>query len=266
MAISFSRRFIFVLAVPALMACQSLGLSSMAQETGSRAGGGTLDTAIEAAGGAAALGNVKELGWTGTATVNADGKTTEIQLDATVRPFTFSRISTWPKGERKGARTVQAEHGSAWLIERFSWTPAPEAQAVYENQEMALYSMMLLTGLKDPEVKVTEAAPGKDGARTLHVERPDAPPTDLKFDKSGKLVGASNSVRDPAGGAAAIQQTVAFSGEMVSNGVKWPKRITIQRNGQPYFDLELATFAARPEPTTAPIPETLGEQDEHAPN
>jgi hypothetical protein len=266
MAISVSRRFIFALALPALMACQSLGLSSDAQVSGTRAGGGTLDAAIEAAGGAAALGKVKELGWTGTAKVTADGKTSEIQLEATVRPFTFARISTWPKGERKGVRTIQAEHGSAWVNERFSWIPVPEAQAVNENQQMALYSMMVLAGLKDPAAKVTESAPARDGTRTLHVEHPKAPPTDLKFDKAGKLVGASNSVRDPAGGPAPVQQTVAFSGEMTSNGVKWPKRITIQRNGQPYMDLELATFEARPEFTTAPIPETLGEQDTNAPN
>lgn len=266
MAFSFDRRFLLVLALPALMACETLGMaSSAAPPAATPASKTVLGAAIEAAGGQAALARVKELAWTGTATVNAEGKTTEIQVDTIVRPFTYGRSTSWAKGERKATRTIQAEFGQAWTNERFSWTPVPEAQAVHENQQFALYGAMLLVGLKDPGVKVTETAPGKDGTRNLHVEHPSAPPMDLRFDGSGKLIQASDSVRDPKGGAAPIPQVITFSGEMTSNGVKWPKRITITQNGQPYFDLELATFDARPAVTTAPIPETLGEQDSHAP-
>jgi hypothetical protein len=271
MTFSIDRRFLVVLAFPALAACETLDMfkSEAPQAAASAdvyAGKSVLDGAIEAAGGQAALARVKELAWTGTATVNAEGKTTEIQMDTIVRPFTYGRSSSWPKGERKGVRTIQTEHGSAWTNERFAWTPLPAAQAAHENQQMALYSVMLLVGLKEPGVGVQETAPGMDGTRNLHVEHPKAPPTDLRFDAKGKLVQATNSVRDPKGGAAPIPQVITFSGEMTSNGVKWPKRITIQQNGAPYFDLELATFEARPAIATTPIPETLGEQDQNAPN
>jgi hypothetical protein len=63
-------------------------------------------------------------------------------------------------------------------------------------------------------------------------------------------------VRDPKGGAD-IKETVTFSGEIVSNGVKWPKRITIQQNGAPFYDLEIATFEALSTPKPRPLVHTL---------
>jgi hypothetical protein len=117
--------------------------------------------------------------------------------------------------------------------------------------------VMLLAPLKDTAAKVQETAPGKDGTRNLHVEHPSAPPMDLRFDKSGKLIRAAYSVRDPSGGAAPIPQVVEFSGEMTSNGVKWPKRISIKQNDAPYFDLTLATFEARPNFSVKPLEHTL---------
>ena len=79
---------------------------------------------------------------------------------------------------------------------------------------------------------------------------------DLKVDAAGKLVGAMMTVRDPAGGAD-IAQTVAFSGEVESNGVKWPKRITVTQNGAPVYDLEIATFEAAPAHTPRPMTQSM---------
>lgn len=70
-----------------------------------------------------------------------------------------------------------------------------------------------------------------------------APPMDLRFNASGKLIQAGMTVKDAKGGAD-IVETVKFSGEIVSNGVKWPKKIVIEQNGAPYFDMEIATFEA----------------------
>jgi hypothetical protein len=267
MSFSVDRRLI-LLALPALAACADMPGGTPAASTAppdAYAGKGVIDAGIAAMGGEAALKQVKELYWTGSATVTAAGKTTEIDMETIVRPFTFARTTSWPKGARKGARSIQAEYGEAWTIQSVSWTPLPAAQAENENQQFALYGVMLLTSLKDSGAKVTETAPGKDGTRNLHVEHAGAPPIDLRFDGAGKLIRAEDSVRDPTGGAAPLQQVATFSGSMTSNGVTWPKKISIQQNGQPFFDLELASFEARPAVTNAPIPETLGSQDPSAP-
>jgi len=258
---SFSR-WLVLAALPALGACAAMpgaeAPPAAAAASDAYAGTSVLDAAIKAAGGEAALRQAKELAWTGSATVNAGGKTTEIAMDTIVRPFTYARSTSWPKADGpKAARTIQAEGGHAWQITRVSWMPMPEAEAAHENQQFALYGVMTLVSLKDAGVKVTETAPGKDGTRNLHVEHPKAPPMDLRFDASGRLVRIADSVRDPKGGAAPIPQVVEFTGEMISNGVKWPKHISIRQNDAPYFDLELAKFEARPAFTNTPIPHTL---------
>jgi len=252
---SFHRRFM-LLALPALAGCASVAGSAPAAAD-VYSGKSVLDAAIQAAGGETALATVKELGWTGAAAINADGKTTEVEMSTVVRPFTYARSTSWPTDKTPvQGRTVQAQFGNAWTVSRVVWTPMPEAEAEYENQQFSLYSVMLLAPLKDAAVKVEETAPGKDGTRNLHVEHPEAPPMDLRFNASGKLVRAAYSVRNPKGGAP-IAQVAEFSGEMTSNGVKWPKRISISQNGAPWMDLQLATFEARPEITVRPLEHTL---------
>jgi hypothetical protein len=222
------------------------------------AGKSVLDAAIDAAGGQAALSKVRELDWSGAATVNAGGKTTELLVQTIVRPFTFGRSTSWPKDQtEKQAKTIQMDFGKAWSVNRVTWTPMPPAQEKHEIQQYALYGVMMLSTLKEPGVKVTETAPGMDGTRNLHVEHPKAPPTDLRFDASGKLVHASNSVVDPEGKGPDIKQEIDFSGEVVSNSVKWPQKISIKQNGQPYFDLSITKFEARGDNSVTPLVHTL---------
>ncbi|HEY7797186.1 MAG TPA: hypothetical protein VIA80_00355, partial [Hyphomonadaceae bacterium] len=254
----FDRRLL-LLAFPALAACASMqdGSTGAAATADVYAGKSVLDAAIEAAGGEAALSKVKEIDWTGSATVNAEGKTTEIEVQTIVRPLTYARTTSWPKAEgEKAARTIQVEFGRAWTVNRVTWTPMAEAEAAHENQQYALYGLMLLTPLKDASATVKEAPVGSDGTRAIQVTHPKAAPTELEFDASGKLVRAGFTVRNPKGGAD-IVQIAKFSGEVVSNGVKWPKRITIEQNGAPYFDLTIATFEARPNFAVIPLKHTL---------
>lgn len=206
-----------------------------------------LAKAIAAAGGEEALRKVKELYWTGAATVTSAGKTTQLQMETIVRPMGYARTASWPAGKEKEAgKMMQVEFGSAWQVGSNAWTPLPSAQAAHETQQFAIYDMMLLVPIKDAGVTMRESAPGKDGTRNLHVEHPKAPVMDMRFDAGGKLIQITDNVRDPDGGAALIPQVITLSGEMVSNGVKWPKKISITQRDAPYYDLELATFEARP--------------------
>ena len=217
-----------------------------------------LASAMDAAGGEAALAKVKELYWTGTATVVADGKTTKQDMITVVRPDgQWARTSSWASGaESKTSRTLQVERGKAWDVNRQSWTPLPEAQATNENQRYGLYSFMLLTPLKASGAKADEQPAAADGMRTIKAQLATGQAADLKVDTSGRLVGAMMNVRDPAGGAD-IAQTVTFSGEVESNGVKFPKRITITQNGAPFYDLEIATFEAAPSHTPRPMTQSM---------
>ena len=90
----------------------------------------------------------------------------------------------------------------------------------------------------------TEIEVGADGTRAIKATLPNGLGGELEFDATGKLARAGLVVRDPEGDGPDIVETVSFSGEIVSNGVKWPKRISIAQGGAPYFDLEIATFEA----------------------
>lgn len=250
--------------LPALGGCATTdsgsgGAAAAAQaKTDVYAGKSVLDAAIAAQGGESALKAVKELDWTGTATVTADGKTTELEVHTIVRPYTFGRSTTWPKGQKEeSAKTIQVDFGKAWSVSRVTWTPMPLAEEKHELQQFSHYGVMVLSTLKEPGVKVTETAPGKDGTRNLHVEHPKAPPMDLRFDASGKLIRIADSVVDPKDATKTIPQVIELSGEVVSNGVKWPQRISIKQNDQPYFDLQIAKFEARGDASVIPLKHTL---------
>lgn len=226
-------------------------------DAGIYAGKSVLDVAIAAAGGEAALAKVKEIYFTGAAKVTVDGATTEQNIAILLRPNTFYRLTSWARGaEPKTAKTVQAEMGQAWDVNRVTWQPMAEAGAKFENEQLAFYSMMLLAPLKAAGVDVNEQPAASDGTRAIQITAPGAPAAELEFDASGKLVRGGHVGTDPKTGADVV--TVAtFSGEVISNGVKWPKHISIERNGTPALEIEVATFEALPEKTVRPLEQAM---------
>ena len=243
-------------ALLALGACTTTAATApdTAQAASIYAGKSVLDVAVEKAGGEAALSKVKELYWTGHAKVTAADKVTELEVATVIRPFENARFTTWPKadGAKKG-RTLQVEQGKAWDVNRVTWTPLPEPQAVNENQLLGLYSFMLLAPLKAGDVK--EQPVGADGTRAIQATF-HGQGVELEFDATGKLVRAGGSVRDPKGGAD-IAQIATFSGEVESNGVKWPKTISITQNGAPFYDLEITHFEALPAKVVRPLEQSM---------
>jgi hypothetical protein len=243
-------------ALIALGACATAAPMEDQAATGIYAGKSVLDVGMEAAGGEAALGKVKELYWTGHARTTAADKVTEVEVATVIRPFENARFTSWAKaaGPKKG-RTLQIEQGKAWDVNRVVWTPLPEAQAQNENELLGFYSAMLLAPLKSAGATVTEQPAAADGARaiqaTVHGQT-----IELAFDAAGKLVRASGNVADPKGGAA-IAQVATFSGEVESNGVKWPKTISITHNGAPFYDLEITHFEALAAKVVRPLEQSM---------
>ncbi|MEQ1781149.1 MAG: hypothetical protein ABMA14_07310 [Hyphomonadaceae bacterium] len=241
----------------ALGACTTVeGNGPGAAVTGVYAGKSVLDAAIEAAGGEAALSKVQELYWTGTAKVTAPDKVTDLGTATIVRPFLNARFSSWPTADGpKKARTIQVEQGKAWDVNKTTWTPMPEPQAKNENQQMGLYSFMLLTPLKSADATVKEQPVGADGTRAIQATY-KGQGIELEFDANAKLVRAGGTVADPKGGPD-IVQIATFSGEVVSNGVKWPQHIAITQNGAPFFEVDIAKFEASPTKVIRPLEQSL---------
>lgn len=258
---AFSRIWLISAAASAALgACTTMeagGPGAAAQATASVYAGKTvLDAAIEAAGGEAALSKVQELYWTGTAKVTAADKVTDLGVAMIVRPFLNARFSSWPAADGpKKARTTQVEQGKAWDINKTTWTPMPDAQAKHENQVMGLYSFMLLTPLKSADATVKEQPVAKDGSRAIQVIL-HGQAVELEFNTTGKLVRAGGSVADPKGGPD-IAQIATFSGEVISNGVKWPQHISIAQNGATVYEVDIAKFEASPTKVVRPMEQSM---------
>ncbi len=201
----------------------------------------------------AALSPVKELEWTGTATITAGGKTTVVDLETVVRPLThWARSTSWPKADRpKAARTIQTEQGKGWTVNRVTWTPMPEAQAVHENQQFALYSLMLLTPLKDPAAKVSEQPAGAGGAHAIKASLANGMGGDLSFDAAGETL-RRNADRARSGRRGRHQGNGDFLRRDREQWRQMAKEISIQQNGQPYFDLETGDVRSNARPQAAP--------------
>ena len=259
---AFSRTWLMsAAALAALGACTTVdasgpGATTQPAASGAYAGKSTLDAAIEAAGGEAALSKVQELYWTGTAKMTAADKVTELGVATIVRPFLNARFSNWPAADGpKKARTIQVEQGKAWDVNKVTWTPMPDPQAKNENQQLGLYSFMLLAPLKSADATVKEQPVGKDGTHAIQATY-KGQGIELEFDANAKLVRAGGTVADPKGGPN-IVQVATFSGEVVSNGVKWPQHITITQNGAPFFEVEVTKFEALPQKTVRPMEQSL---------
>ena len=102
-----------------------------------------------------------------------------------------------------------------------------------EREQFYLYSLMRALPLLDPGTKVFATGP-----RTLRVEREGRPAVDLVYDGAGWLDTLRTRVPDPEGDGMADEE-ITFTGEIVAGGLRWPRRINVSRNGEPYFDLEI---------------------------
>lgn len=266
---AFSRPLIACVAMAAALgACTTMEAPAQdaAATAGVYAGRSVLDVAIEAAGGEAALSRVQELYWTGAVTVTSDGTAVEQSHAVLLRPYSFYRVTSWAKGtEPKTAKTVQAEQNKAWDVTRVTWQPMPEAGARFENEQLRLFSAMLLTSLKAPGVTVTDQPAAADGTRAIDVVHPSGLAAELELDAAGKLVRAGYNGTDPKTGEPS-RDVYTFSGEIVSNGVKWPKHIAVTRNGAPWYEIEIATFEALPQKTVRPLAQAMQYDPNAAPS
>lgn len=195
-----------------------------------------LERAVEAAGGRAALDAVRELAWTGEATVHFGEQSLELGVETMVRPFVSATSVSWPKAQGRGAsRTLIVGPDGGRALTPKGDAPLPAAQLVHERLQFGLYGLMLL-----PVASVSELPPDR-----LLIAHADAPDTEFRFDAGGRMIEARNRVPDAETGTRMIAQDIAFDGLVESNGVKWPKSIIIRQDGAPYFDLRIATFEAR---------------------
>lgn len=203
-----------------------------------------VNRAIAWAGGRAALERAKVLAWTGEAVVHVGDRVIELGVDTTVRPFDYAHGVSWLKAQgRASARELLIEGERGAIIRGGARSPMPEAMRGHEAQQYAIYGLIRFLPLLEPGVLV-EAVGHENGLAWIEASHPKAPKVRMGFAPDGRLARLTDTVASPEGGAE-IAQVFVFDGEIAGGGVRWPRRLTIAQDGQPFFELTLASFAPR---------------------
>jgi hypothetical protein len=208
-------------------------------------GAALLATAIDAAGGEAALRHARVLAWEGDATVHAGERRIELEVATEVEPFVRARSDSWLRSAgRSSLRTLEVDATGGWTTRDGTRAPMDPAAVAHERAQFAVYGLMRLLDLREPGVRMQLLPADASGHRGLRVQHPLAPAADLYFDGGGRLAYLLDRVPAPDG-TGEIAQRFEFEGSIEGGGVRWPRTLRILQDGRPYFELRLRRFAPR---------------------
>jgi hypothetical protein len=188
--------------------------------------------------------SVRPLSWTGTGRVYPPGRVLELGVSTHVTPFVSARSDTWVLAQGPSTmRTMIIEPTGGWLVRGGKQEPMPEAMLRQEREQFAIYGQMQMA-----MAQIARASPAaiRGGVTRITIPARDANSVDTQFmfDPSGRLIEAGNAIDDSDTPGKKVEQRFRFSGEVVSNGLRWPRRLEMFRGGKPYFTLDIATFTA----------------------
>lgn len=189
--------------------------------------------AARAAGGVDVLFRYRAFTWNGKAMVHAGGREIAIRGEWAVQPPERARVRTNSEvSGKKSTRLLVLNGAKGWG--QFDGKPRPlEADFVKEEHEQFyLYELMrLIPLLIEPEYQLTPV-----GELGLRVARKGHVDVDLAFDRDSALLAKLTTKR---GDATQVMTLGAFAD---TGGLRWPRKISIQRDGKPFFDLEITDF------------------------
>jgi hypothetical protein len=205
-----------------------------------------LQRAIDSAGGAARLAMYRAYEWEATATVNVPGTYVHIAGTWRIQPPDSAIAATYPavEGPAKMRRLILAG-ARGWVEDAGRFRALPAAALMEERHQFYLYWLLQLAPLRDSGFTLTEAEPDSAGHRGVLVRRAHHPDVTLYFGTDARVAGLA-TVFATSADSGSETQTIAFSGTMLSNGVRWFQQMTILRGGMPYYETELTSFRVMP--------------------
>ena len=201
--------------------------------------------AIEAAGGRTNLEKATALQWEGRAVIHTPGRDITIHGTWSIQPPDSAVVATYDsvQGPRSTRRIVLA--GSrGWMQRDSTLNPMPNAVLTEEQHQFYLYSLLRLLPLEAPGVKLTRVVDDSAGNAGLIVESPGRLQVTMYFNRDARVVRMRTTFAADSGPVE--RQDIRFEGTIESNGVLWFRKMSIDRNRQPYFELELRTLQTLP--------------------
>ena len=217
---SINRRAL-IIGATALSALPASGHARVASATD------PVSRARTAMGGAALLRRVKAIGWSGSAKVFTAGQVNDLRVETRIEPFVRARSDSWLAGEDRSARRILMVegHGAFAVIDGKQTQLAP-IRAEYERQQFGIYGHMLLAGIA--------IAQGK-GIASAKAGFPEALFT---VTRSGMFATADYQVAAPDT-PDSFREHFIFGGSVTDQGLRWPQRIAITRNGKAFYNLTI---------------------------
>lgn len=201
--------------------------------------------AIAAAGGTAALTAARVLEWDAKATVHVGGRNVSLTGTWRMLPPDSAISTTWEteKGPT-GARSLVIAGPKGWVQRDTALVAMNEAQRVEERHQFYLYSLLRLVTLKEPGVGLVARPPDVSGHPGILVARAARLPVELYFDKNGRVVRMFTTFATN-NGKLGDAEDILLSGEIGAGGIKWFRRMVIQRAGKPYFEMEITALRVK---------------------
>jgi hypothetical protein len=201
-----------------------------------------LERALTAAGGAERLARYRAFTWRAEATVHVPGRDISLLGHWQIAPPDSAIVATYETSTGPSSMRRLILAGDRGWSERGGQTdPLPMAAVTEERGQFYLYSLIRLLPLRDPAVELSTAPPDTVGHWALRVARPDRQEATLYFDARDRLVRIRTTVAAVAD-SPAMPQEVTLTGTIETNGVRWFRRMTITRDGQPFFEMRLTSF------------------------
>lgn len=234
------------LSVRILVAAVTLSTAACAAATrgpgADRSADELLERAIQEAGGSAALSRARAVEWDGEATVRAGGRVVRLAGQWQVQPPDSAVVSTYEVSKGRGTtRSMVLAAPRGWLVSDRQFTPMSSALLASERAEFYLYQLFRLVPLLEPGVTRSAVEPDSSGQPGVRVEQRGRPIAFLYFNPRGRLAHVRMQVPSPDTGELQWQDAW-LAGLVESGGVRWPRELHFQVNGQPYFDLTIDSF------------------------
>lgn len=168
---------------------------------------------------AARPGSVKALNWESVVRVSANGKPLAIHTKTRVEPFVRARSETYLVDQGPASmRVLVIEPDGGWVERDGQSTALPPSQARHERQQYGIYGYML-EALAEP-------------AQGTHLKaRHDGYPL-FEYASNGDLPTMALYTVSTPDGQGTIRELFRFEGRLTGTAIPWPKRITIEQDGQ----------------------------------
>lgn len=177
----------------------------------------------------------RSLAWEGKGTVYGGDRKVEIRVRTRISKEGHVVSESWPVEQGEAAmRRLIIDDSGGWIERGGKREPMSPPMLEHERQQFGFYTQL------------QEALARRDLSPVTGLKIVVEEPVTTRFSSSYNRIPfrAINRVTSPEAGGKPITQVFVLQGQIVSNGLEWPRKIRIYQHAKLFFDLEIERFEA----------------------